>query len=510
MIYLLWNKGFNFRKYCFLISFTLFFLTDVSKSAAVDIPSSGYPAIFDKTSTTDNNLQKPEVKITRLSLADVVVLVLANNTEIKNAYLDRITQKQDLTVAEGKFRPILTPTLSFSVNRLGEVTNTLGSLDAKFVVKVSTGGEFSFGWTGNTQGSNISNTNNIISRSLNNDSFNQNLQLSFRQPLLKGAGTSLNQASIAVARLNETSNINNLKSTLSDTITKAILAYRELLQAQERVKIEQLSLKNAEESLEVTKVLIDAGRVAPVDIVQNQTDIANRRVSLLSARNELESKKLLLISILNIKQNTNIEAGELPTVKPTQLELEKLRQIALQNQPNYLNSLLNLDKNKIDLKLAEDEKRWDLSFTASLGDATNQDTDARAGLSLSRVIGDLSINQRFERSRVELLKTENTVRNVRTQLDIDLQDKIRNIQLSFSQLELARQATQLSVRQLEIEQEKQKLGKSRLLDIIKLQNDLVQAKNNELNATIIYLNSLTSLDQFLGTTLQTWQVSIEK
>ena len=508
MICLLWNKVFNFRKYCFLISFVLFLLANASKSPAVDIPSSGYPAIFDKTPTTDNNLQKPEIKTTRLSLADVVILVLANNTEIKNAYLDRIAQKQDLTVAEGKFRPILTPTLSFLANRSGELTNTVGSLDAKVIVKVSTGGELNFGWTGNTQGSNTLNPNNL-SRSLNNDSFSQNLQLSFRQPLLKGAGTSLNQASIAIARLNETSNINNLKSTLSDIITKAILAYRELLQAQERLKIEQLSLKNAEESLEVTQVLINAGRVAPVDIVQNQTDIANRRVSLLSAENDLESKKLLLLSILNIKQNTNIEAGELPTVKPTQLELEKLRQIALQNQPSYLNSLLNLDKNKIDLKLAEDEKRWDLSFNASLGDGTNQDTDARAGLSLSRVIGDLSLNQRFERSRVELLKTENTVRNVRTQLDIDLQDKIRNIKLSFSQLELARQATQLSVRQLEIEQEKQKLGRSRLLDIIKLQNDLVQAKNNELNATITYLNALTSLDQFLGTTLQTWQVSIE-
>ncbi|NJL79199.1 MAG: TolC family protein [Richelia sp. SL_2_1] len=373
-------------------------------------------------------------------------------------------------------------------------------------MKIPTGAEISFGWVGNTR---TNNGNNNISN-INNNNFDQNLQLSFRQPLLRGAGITVNKASIELARISEQNNIINLKRTLADTITTSITVYRQLLEAQERVKIEELSFKNAQESLEVTKALIAAGRIAPVEIVQEEANIANLRVSLLAAQNNLESSKLALLSILDIDKNTKIEAAEIPTVERVQLDLENLKQTAIKNQPLYLQSLLDLETNKIGLMLAKNEKRWDLSLNVDLSDGSNQSNDARAGLAITRTIGDLSLQQGVEAARINLEKSENSFQDTNQNLDIQLQDKIRNINLSFSQLELARQATQLSKRLLDIEQQKQKLGGNiRIIDIVKFRNDLVQAQNAELSATIQYLNALTELDQFLGTTLQTWQVNID-
>jgi outer membrane protein TolC len=78
-------------------------------------------------------------------------------------------------------------------------------------------------------------------------------------------------------------------------------------------------------------------------------------------------------------------------------------------------------------------------------------------------------------------------------------------------VQLAQQARELSERQLEIEREKQRLGRgSGVFEIVSLQNSLVEARNAELNATIEYLNALTLLDQTVGTTLDTWQVTIER
>ncbi|MEA5594698.1 TolC family protein [Rivularia sp. UHCC 0363] len=462
-----------------------------------------YPAIFQRTSPSSDNIK-------RLMLKDVVVLVLANNTEIKNAYLDRTVQRGELAIAEDKFNPDFTPTLSLSTNKLGNTTNVNSSLDAKVVMKIPTGAEISFGWLGNTR-TNNSSFNNLNNINISNNSFDQNLQLSFRQPLLRGAGITVNKASIELARIGEQNNIINLKSTLADTITKSIIAYRELLQAQERVKIAELSLKNAQENLEVTKALIAAGRIAPVEIVKEQANIANLRVSLLGEQNSLASSKLALLKIIDIDKNTNIEAAEIPTVERVKLDLENIKQIAIQNQPSYLQSLLNLETNKIGLVLAKDARRWDLSFNVDISDGNNQANDARAGLAMTRTIGDLSLQQQVEQARINLKKSENDFRENNENLDIELQDAIRNINLSFSQLELARQATQLSKQQLDIEREKQKLGgQTRIVDIVNFQNDLVQAQNAELSATIQYLNALTTLDQFLGTTLQTWQIKIEQ
>lgn len=456
--------------------------------------------------------KKPQLK---LALANVVYLVIENNTSIKNAYLDRIAQKGDLAVAEDKFVPNFTPTVSVNLNQLGRNGFTSGSLatnlGAKVVMRIPTGAEVTFNWTADAQTSNLdSNLNNLVG-SITDNSLRQNMELRLSQPLLKNFGTRINQASIDLARIIEKVNIENLKSTLNTTITEAIIAYRELIRAQERVKIEQLSLKNAQDSLEINQALIQAGRLAPVEIIQNQTDIANRQVSLLSAQNDLESKRLALLAILDIDKNTNIEADAIPSVKPVALDIEKLRNIALSTQPGYLQAQFSVDQNKLNLMLAEDNKRWDLNLNATLQNNLNEPMDARLGLSLGHTFGDLTLEQTFKRAQVELRKSENTLKNVQTKLDIDLQDRVRNANLTYNQLELARQATQLSQQQLEIEQEKLKLGRgSGVFQLIRLQNELAQARNTELDATIQYLNALTNLDQFLGTTLQTWQVKIEK
>ncbi len=433
----------------------------------------------------------PKVRPVALKLSDVVVLALQNNRSIKNAYLERIAQKQDLAVEENKFAPNLTPSVSMSMAQSGldATTTTTNEVGFEAKMKIPTGGELSFGLTANAL----------------------TPKITFNQPLLRGAGIDVNRASIRTARLTEKSNVLGLKSTLTNTITDAIIAYRNLLRAQERVKIEQLSLKSAQELLEINQALIEAGRLAPVDIIQSQTAIANRQVSLVAAQNNLESTKLALIQILDIDQNTNILAAEVPKASPVTLDANKLRQLAFENQPEYLQAQLNLGKAKLDLLQAENNRRWDLGLNVSYDNTGDSATgDVRAGLTFSKTLGDLTPEQRFQRSRVNQLQAENNLKDQHESLEIQVTDRIRDANLSFSQVQLARQARESSERQLEIEREKQRLGRgSGVFEIVSLENSLVEARNAELNATIEYLNALTNLDKTVGTTLNTWQLTIE-
>ncbi len=446
----------------------------------------------------------------QLTLSDIVILALQNNRSLKNAYLERIAERQDLAVAEGKFLPNFTPIVSVSIGQFGsdKITNNGGiGAGATVSVKVPTGGELSFTWAVNGQTPDL----NGFGIDPNGDIFEPNLQLRFNQPLLRGAGINLNRASIDIARLTEQVNILNLKSTLIDTITNAIFAYRNLLQAQEQLKIEQQSLELAQQILEVNRALIEAGKRAPVDIVQSQTAVANRQVSLLTAQNNLEATKLALIDLLDIEENVNIVAAESPIAKPMLLDSNKLKQLAFKNRPDYLRAQLTQKTSQLELLLAEDDKRWDLNLITSLNNTINSNSDVRAGLVLSREFGDLTKEQRFVRSRVNLLQAENTLKDLNDSIKIQVTDRIRDVNLRFAQVERARQATVLSERQLDIEREKQRLGRgSGIFEIVRLQNDLVSARNAELEATIEYLNALTRLDQTLGTTLETWQVTLDR
>jgi outer membrane protein TolC len=449
----------------------------------------------------------PEMRAIQLTLSDVVILALENNRSIKNAYLERIAQRQDLVVAESKFSPNFTPTVSISLAQFGSnrpAANSDAGLEA--TVKIPTGAQLSFRWAANGQ---TLNSNDSILDPVDNG-FGQNLQLSFKQPLLRGAGVNVNKASIDIARLTEQINILDLKSTLSNIITDAIIAYRELLRTQERLKIAQLSLKSAQDFLEINQALIEAGRLAPVDIVQSETDVANRQVSLIEAQNSFDAARLALLNILDIDQNVAIVPAEVLTASPVPLDSNKLMQLALANQPEYLKAQLDIDRTNLTLLQAQNNRLWDLSLNTSYGYDFSSTSDVRAGLGLSYEFGNLTAEQDFQRSRVNQLQAENTLQEQRKSLELKVTDSIRDARLSFAQVELARKATELSEKQLEIAREKQKLGRPiTVFELVRLQNDLVQARNQELNATISYLNALTRLDQTLGTTLDTWQVTID-
>jgi outer membrane protein TolC len=451
---------------------------------------------------TLNQAPIQDQQVVELTLSEVVFLGLENNREIKNQYLERIVQKQDLAVAESKFLPIFTPRLSASAIRLrnggnANLTEEV-NLSAKVSVKIPTGADISFAWNGiQTQ-----------------DSLSQSLELSFNQPLLRGAGVTVNKAQIEIARLTEKSNILNLKSTLIDTITSAILAYRELIKAQEQVKISQGSLEIARRQLEINQGLIQAGRLAKIEIFASQKDIADREVIMLATEDQLKKARLALLQILDIDRNLNIVAVESPFVSANSLDFNNIIQLAMSNSPDYLQALLEREIAQYNLLLAADSRRWNLDAKASYNNASNSangSSDLRAGLVLTREFGNRGIEQNFQRSRVGLLKAENNLSERNQKLEIEVTNAIRDINLNRKQVELAQRSRELAEKQLEIDQEKLKLGfpNSRTIDIINSQNALVQARNAELSARIDYFNALTNLDKIIGTTLDTWQVKIE-
>ncbi|MEG4520360.1 MULTISPECIES: TolC family protein [unclassified Microcoleus] len=448
-----------------------------------------------------------------LTLPEVIFLGLENNRDIKNQYLERIAQKQDLAVAEGLFVPSFTPKLSVSSIPLrnGGRVATTGEVDlsAQVSVKIPTGGNISFVWS-SKQGQDA-NGFGINSEG----SLSQNLTLNFTQPVLRGAGAAVNRAPIEIARLSEKRNILSLKLTLIETITSVILTYRELIKAQEQVKISQSSLEIARQELETNQVLIEAGRLAKVDIFTSEKAVADQEVTVLASEEQLKKARLALLQVLDLDRNLNIIAIEAATVQTYPLDFSKILPLALSNSPDYLQVQLDQEIAKYKLLVAENNRKWQLDVNASYhNNATNlsdSSSDLRAGLVLTREFGNREIERDFQNSRVKLLQAENILKEHNQKLEVEVRNAIRDINLNLKQVELAQRSRELAQKQLEIEQDKRRLGleTSRSIDIVNFQNDLIEARNAELNARIAYFNALTNLDKIIGTTLETWQVRIE-
>lgn len=440
-----------------------------------------------------------------LTLSDAIYLGLRNNRAIRSAYLDRVAQKFSLYVAEDRFTPklMLNSTYRSSRNqsdRLQDASLTpTASLLTPYGTRVSLGWAYHHnqakhaGWAQN-DGANIA----VI------------------QPLLRGAGKDIATAPVRQAQLAEQINRLNLKSTVSGTITQIIASYRALLQAQEQVKIMQDSLDRAHRLIEVNRALIAAGRMAEFEIVQAEAGVASQELSYEETRHQLDMTRLALLQLLALDLHTPIVAADALRAERIDIQTEQALQEALSSQPSYLSQLIAREQIAINRDVANNDQLWDVSLIAGASQARDRGSfghSARSwnnyiGLQVEIPIGDPSRRQAQVQAEVSVNKQDIQLAEARQQLTRDVTNATRNIATRWRQYEIAQRSLELSRRKLDIEREKLAVGRSSNFQVLSFENDLRNAENSRLNALISYLNAQAELDQTLGTTLQSWDISL--
>lgn len=448
----------------------------------------------------------------KMTLADCIKVAMKENKTIKSAYLDRIVQKYDLRVAEDKFTPKMTldpSVLQTSTTTSGAGTNAATTIDLSATVTETLP-------TGATI--NLTGKHAYLDTDANGTVRNYGWNVTLAQPLLKGGGFDVATASVTTARLTELNNILALKATIMDTLTAVITSYRGYVRALKEVEISRQSFERGKELVVINKELIAAGRMAEIDIIQSEADVATSEFNLLAAENSADAARLDLVKVLDISRNTRIMPTESMEIAPIPYEYEQAKALAFENRPDYRSTLLQIDSSRINLMLANNNQLWDLSLNAAYGQdylrggrgqRNDSDLDVwSAGLKLSIPFGDLTIYQGYLNAKISLEKLELSLAKQRETIEIEVQDALRDAEMKMRQVKLARQARVLSEKKVDVETEKLKVGRSSNFQLVSFQNDLVNSQNNELNSIIDYLNALTTIDRTLGITLDRWGVAL--
>ncbi|MCI5134640.1 MAG: TolC family protein [Candidatus Electrothrix sp. AW2] len=454
-----------------------------------------------------------EQQVQTMTLAEAVMLALGHNRSVESAYLDRLLERFDLKTAQDKFLPdahIFSSALQEKM--VGESSYRI-EVGGKAVLKVPTGGEFSLTWTQPVHTSQND-------QWLNN--FGNDIVLSFTQPLLKGGGVKVNRADQVLAEYNERNNILTLQTTLTNTITQVVHAYRSLLLAQRGLEIERLSLERSKELLERNQVLIKEGRMAKVEIIENKSNVAARELRFMTSQNDLETTKLDLLKLLDIDRHTLIEPSDSIKADPVELKLTTLIQLVLTKKPEYQQALITLKIAETNLLLAKNQQLWQLDLETqynmtdssrytvnSLEEESSGAGDYSVAMKLKIPFGDESIKRELLQAKVAYRKAKIALQELKDNLQISVQNTHRDIGMQWKQVELSQKARALSQKQLDVELEKLKNGKSSNFQVVSYQDRLIAAKYDENSKKISYLNALTDLDMFLGTTLEHWGIDLK-
>ena len=108
----------------------------------------------------------------------------------------------------------------------------------------------------------------------------------------------------------------------------------------------------------------------------------------------------------------------------------------------------------------------------------------------------------------DLKKAEVNLRKLKDDIILSIRDKVRNIGILQKKIGMAVRASALFSGKLDNEKEKLKAGRSSDFQLTSYQDQLKTTQLNELQAKIDYLNALTDLDDYLGTTTDTWNIDI--
>ena len=446
----------------------------------------------------------------KLTLAESIELALENNRDLAGSRLGRLADRLTLEDAEDTFRP--RPGIDLSAT--GDSTtlpdsgrknaSTLG-FEPKVTVALPTGGSFSLG---------------ASHRATSADQVAQGTNLTFRQPLLKGGGTTVATAGVVNARRAERGKALAFRGTVASLVDRTVRAYRKLIQSMRAVDIAERSLQRARGQLAVNRVLIETGRMAQQDIIQTEASVAERELSLTEAEGSLNDARLALIDILDIDSRTRIVPTEALRVEPAAIDDDRSVETALANRSDYLQALIAVENAETALAVAENARQWDLSLTASakfghsggsLSEAYRRfDDDYTVGLALGIPIGaDVDSSRRAHaKAKIALRQSRLRVVELRQSVEVEVRGAVRKVEVQLRRAELARQARELAERKLETERIKLNAGLSSNFRLVRFEDDLVRSQNGEINAIIAYLDALTALDRALGTTLDTWQIEV--
>ncbi|EGT5762931.1 TolC family protein [Cronobacter sakazakii] len=440
-----------------------------------------------------------------MTLGDAIYLGLRNNRAIRSAYLNRISQKFDLTVSQDRFNPKLTLSGNYLATYNQDDRYRQGAVSPKTTILTPYGSRVSLGW-------------NYINTKANMAGFSTNdgASITVIQPLLRGAGKNIATAPVRLAQLSEQINRLNLKSIISQTVTGIITSYRALLQAQEQLKIARESLNRSHKLVDVNRAMIAAGRMAEFEIVQAEAEVASQELNFEQARNDLDAKRLELLQLLSLDLNTPIEATESLQAHDTKVDVVQAIKQAEYSQPQWLIKLIENEQANIDLAVAHNNSQWDVSLVGGANQVRRRDNQSGVsrtwenyvGIQVEIPVNDTSIHQAEVRARVNVRNSGIQLAEAHQQLEREVTNAVRDINARWRQYEISQRARDLSLRKLEIEREKLTVGRSSNFQVLSYENDLRNAENARLNTLINYLNAQAELDQQLGTTLQSWDITI--
>ena len=302
---------------------------------------------------------------------------------------------------------------------------------------------------------------------------------------------------------------------------------------------------------------VQIGTLAPIAVVQAQSQLATSQQNLIVAQTNLQLQQYLMLNAVarNVSSNKDLstvkviptDRMDVSTYTDQNLDTEKLIDTAFKARPDINESLIDITNRNITRKTAKNALLPVIDAFAYYGGsglAGNQNLlgtcapgqtgfctppgtipptgagtalsdlfngaapDKGVGVSLSIPLRN-RVNQATQiRAELETKQAELRLQQLRNQVTVDVRNAVYAVAQDRAQVDAARAAQAYAQQNLEAEQKKYSLGASTSYNVQQLQNALTQSEQTLLTAITVYEKARIQLDLVTGQTLDRYGIEI--
>src|SRR5881296_2104963 len=272
-----------------------------------------------------------------LSVGDLINLIIQNNLDVGVNRLTPLSSRYLIETMYLPFEPTLHLQATVTRNTSPATSQLIGAESLSTL-----GGAYSLGFsqaldTGTTLGVDFVMNRNSSNSAFNtfNPSYSGLLRYSFSQHLLKDYGRANNMRSIRISQ-------NNQK--ISET------------------QFERQLIDLAQKTLSDNQIQVRIGTLAPIDVVQAESEVANRRVQYITSTYSEVQTQDQVKKLITSQGDPGLVLAKLipsqvvPRPQPSDvLPVEQAIKVALENRPEMKQLQLDLQNRKIDLQYTKNQ-----------------------------------------------------------------------------------------------------------------------------------------------------------
>jgi len=496
----------------------------------------------------------------RLTLDQAIGLALSNNQDLNVTINAAEASQYQLLSADGIFDPLLqgyanrnhqeTPSSSALSGAPLSVNQDTYNYGGSVTQLAPWGGTFSLG----TSGGRLATNSSFYDV---NPSFNAGLLLTMSQPLLRNFGMTATKWQIYIAKNQRDTAYQQFVRNVQTGIDSVEQAYWDLAYAYENLKVKLESKAIAVELNRITKIKIDVGSLAPIDIVQTEVNIATADQDIINAEGAIGLAQDQLKRLITVDPAKWVTDPIIPVdpvrVNQERFQLEEGMSTALARRPEILEAAYTVDSQKVRLDYWTNQVLPSLNLVGNygtngqggtfffdqcnsltpppacsnvpppqpivianngLGSAYNQVLNRTfqnwsIGLTVSYpIFNRYAIGQRGA-ARYTLDSNKAALTTTEQNVVVEVRNAHRAIDTAEKQIVAAAKGRELAERNLDAARKKYENGMTTGFEVSQLQTSLSDARSRELNALVIYRKAVSAYHDAIADNLEWKAIKIE-